>query len=181
MGDGAPRHTLQLRNATASDASSLAALSIEVWLGTYIKHGVTGFFADYALQTFTTDHMLAILENPKEHIIVSQNTIGIDGFIQISTDARGPIQSCSDVEISTFYVQPRHHGKGIGQALLKAGCAHAKSLGASSLWLTTNSENTPAIGFYQRMGFDIIGTTDFKIQDQAYENNVLSLKIPKGQ
>lgn len=181
MGDGAPRHTLRLREVELCDASSLAAISIEVWIGTYIKQGVSGFFAEYALETFTTQNLQDVIRDPKTHIIVSQNNEGIDGFIQMKHPSKGPIDACSDCEIATFYVQPRHHGKGIGQALLKVGCDYANSLGVSSLWLTTNAQNTPAIGFYQRQGFDIIGTTDFRIQDQAYENKVLSLSLIHGQ
>ncbi|WP_425336129.1 GNAT family N-acetyltransferase [Sinorhizobium numidicum] len=33
----------------------------------------------------------------------------------------GPIRGCSTTEISTLYVQPRHHGKGIGKGLLNEG------------------------------------------------------------
>lgn len=62
---------MNLRPAQAADASSLAALSIEVWLGTYIRNGVNGFFADYALTQFTTERYRAWLDDPDEHVIVS--------------------------------------------------------------------------------------------------------------
>ena len=44
---------MTLRPPKTSDASSIAAISIEVWIGTYLKRGVNAFFADYALQEFT--------------------------------------------------------------------------------------------------------------------------------
>jgi ribosomal protein S18 acetylase RimI-like enzyme len=77
------------------------------------------------------------------------------------------------MEISTLYVQPRHHGKGIGKLLLEQGLKYARDAGSPSVWLTTNSENSPAIAFYIKHGFEKVGTTNFHIQEQAYLNDVL--------
>jgi hypothetical protein len=41
-----------------------------------------------------------------------------------------------------------------------------------SVWLTTNSENAPAIAFYLKQGFEKVGTTHFRIQDEGYLNDV---------
>ncbi|WP_242532261.1 GNAT family N-acetyltransferase, partial [Salipiger thiooxidans] len=49
---------------------------------------------------------------------------------------------------------------------------YARSVGAPSVWLTTNSENAPAIAFYLKQGFERVGTTHLTIQDQAYPNDV---------
>jgi diamine N-acetyltransferase len=37
-----------IRKAEEQDASSLAAVGIEVWLNTYLREGGSSFFADYA-------------------------------------------------------------------------------------------------------------------------------------
>ena len=161
-----------LRLAKAEDAAAIAALSIEVWLGTYLRHGISRFFADYVLAEFTADNIAAILADPAEHVIVSDNTEGIDGFIRVTRGATAPVAGCSSTEIATFYVQPRHHGKGIGTALLRAALDHAQGTGAQAVWLATNAQNTPAIDFYLRHGFTYVGQTHFRVQDCAYLNNV---------
>jgi len=168
---------MPLRPATLSDAPSLAALSIEVWLGTYIKDGVTPFFASYALDAFTAERFMKVLQDPDEHILVSERGQGIDGFVRITQNKPAPVPGCSDIEISTLYVQPRHHGHGTGLALLDAGLRICATLGATSPWLTTNSENAPALGFYRAQGFETIGHTHFEIEDQAYLNDVLTRKL----
>lgn len=170
---------MNLRIARPSDASSLAAISIEVWLGTYIRRGVNALFADFALAEFTTPKFAAILRDPAEYIVVSENEEGIDGFIRVSQGEVAPVGGCSETEIATLYVQPRHHGKGRGRALLGAGLRHCRDLGAPSVWLTTNSENTPAIGFYLAQGFETVGQTHFRIQDQAYLNEVFSYRLTR--
>lgn len=170
---------MKFRLARTSDAPALAAISIEVWLGTYIKKGVSAFFAEFALSEFTSTKLAALLEDPNEHVIVSENADGIDGFIRISHNKTAPVAGCSTMEISTLYVQPRHHGRGLGRALLEQGLSYARSTDAPSVWLTTNSENTPAIAFYLKQGFERVGTTHFRIQDQAYLNDVFRLAISR--
>lgn len=160
------------RAANVGDASSLAAISIEVWLGTYIREGVTGFFADFALAEFTTPKFKALLSDANEHFIVSEGPVGITGFIRITTKKEAPIAGCSDVEIATLYIQPRHHGKGLGQGLLSRGIAICQA----APWLMVNSENQKAIDFYLSKGFEKLGETHFKIQNNGYLNEVLGYK-----
>lgn len=163
---------MNFRIARPSDAPILAAISIEVWLGTYIRQGVNAFFAEYALNEFTSDKLKALLEDRNEHVIVSENEDGLDGFIRVSHGKAAPVANCPTMEISTLYVRPRHHGKGLGKALLEQGLDYVRASGSPSVWLNTNSENTSAIAFYLKQGFEKVGTTHFRIQDQAYLNDV---------
>ena len=166
---------MKIRPAQKSDAASLAALSIEVWIGTYLKRGVNAFFAEFALSEFTTARFEAILDDGQDLLMVSENEDGIDGYIRLAESRAAPVDGLSDLEIVTFYVQPRHHGKGIGSALLDIAIDYMREKGRPSIWLTTNSENTPAIDFYLAKGFRQVGVTDFRIGDQAYPNQVLAL------
>ena len=163
---------MALRKANQSDASSIAAISIEVWVGTYLKHGVNSVFADFALGEFTVEKTSDLIDDPAQFILVSQNAEGIDGFIRVTAHSPAPVSGCSDWEISTLYVQPRHHGKGIGRRLLSAAVEHCHETGADSVWLATNAENSPAIAFYLAQGFECVGETKFWIDDKGYLNNV---------
>ena len=166
------RATPLLRPAVAGDCAALAALSLEVWTGTYLLEGVNETFASFVLDAFTPGRFAALLTDPGETLIVSQNRIGIDGYIRITDNRTSPVGGRT-TEISTLYVQPRHHGRGLGEALLRAGLDHCDTKGLGAPWLTTNSENTPAIGFYHRQGFASVGETMFEIDSVGYPNTVL--------
>lgn len=168
-----PSASMSLRAARDTDCSSLAALSIQVWLSTYIREGINAHFADYALAEFTTDHFHRILSSPTEHILVSQNHTGIDGYIRIRTTVCPPSDGTSDTEIATLYVQPRHQGRGVGHHLLTAALLHCQKSGWAYPWLIVNSENTTATHFYKRNGFMTRGQTWFEIQGQKYPNEIL--------
>ncbi|QOF72726.1 GNAT family N-acetyltransferase [Aminobacter sp. SR38] len=162
-----------IRPANLTDASSLAALGLEVWLNTYIRHGVNTFFADYALAHFTAARFEEIMARADQTILVSQNAVGIDGFIQIASGAPAPVPECSDLEIAKLYVQPRHQGSGAGGRLLDAGLRHCVSTGRPNVWLAVNAENQRAMEFYLRKGFAKAGETRFQIDRQSYPNHVL--------
>lgn len=169
--------TLTLRPAHHDDASSIAALCIEVWLGTYIKQGINKVFADFALSEFTIENVANLIADPNEHLIVSQNQDGIDRLMRLFLENAPPVPGLSSFEISTLYVQPRHHGKGIGRALLHAAFERCRSHKAQNVWLATNAENSPAIAFDLSQGFDQVGTTHFTIDNQAYLNNLYAYRL----
>lgn len=168
------RTGISLRPARLDDASSLAALAIEVWVGTYLRQGVNSLFANYVFAELTPARFYSLLQQNCETFIVSQNLEGIDGFIRITEGVKPPAGPGSAAEIATFYVQPRHQGRRLGRALLQAGLQRCADLEAPAPWLTTNSENTAAIGFYQRMGFEITGETAFCLGTQSYPNTLLT-------
>lgn len=166
-----------IRPAVLDDASSLAAISLEVWLNTYIRDGVNAFFADYALETFTTERFKDILSRATDSIWVSENKVGIDGFLRISLNSPDPVEGPSDLEIATLYVQPRHHGRGVGKRLLATGLEFCRVAGRSSIWLAVNAENEKASAFYLANGFEKVGESHFRIGDQTYLNNVLLFSL----
>jgi len=141
-------------------------------VGTYLKHGVNPIFADYVMSEFTPSNIEKRLADPRHFFLVSESAQGIDGFIQVSSDSTAPVSGCSKTEISTFYVQPRHHGKGIGKKLLTAALRYCQEQSAESVWLATNAENGPAIAFYLAQKFLHVGETHFRIGEEAYLNNV---------
>lgn len=57
-----------------------------------------------------------------------------------------------DQEIESLFVHPEWRGKGIGRRLLSYA---VMTLGASEL--DVNEQNPQAIGFYEQMGFEVIG------------------------
>ncbi|CAN7279970.1 GNAT family N-acetyltransferase [Bradyrhizobium sp. LjRoot220] len=166
-----------IRKAHERDASALAAVSIEVWMNTYLREGVSPHFAEYVLTAFTAQNLRDAIGDSGKAIWVSENGTGIDGFVTVCSSATPPLADCSPLEITTLYVRPRQQSGGRGAALLRCALEHCRDSGGENVWLTVNAENSRAIGFYVRHGFNKIGTTYFRIGDRAYENDVLKVDI----
>jgi diamine N-acetyltransferase len=166
-----------IRKAQEQDVSGLAAVSIEVWLNTYLRDGVSQLFADYVLSEFTAQKFRNAIDDSNMAIWVSENGIGIDGFVTVCSTATPPLPDCSPLEIMTLYVRPRRQSGGRGVALLRRALEYCRRTGCESAWLKVNAENTRAIDFYLRHGFNKIGSTYFRIVDQAYENYVMKMDL----
>lgn len=169
MTHSAPR----IRPATPDDAACLAALSIEVWVGTYLRTGIAPPFAEFVLGEYTAARMAARITSLP--VFVSEARDGIDGYITLDPGAAAPVADLPGAEIKTLYVQPRHAGLGRGTALIAEALRWGQARGQGAFWLTTNSENAPALAFYARRGFREVGQTAFRIGASSYPNTVLAL------
>jgi GNAT superfamily N-acetyltransferase len=58
-------------------------------------------------------------------------------------------------ELDGLFVEPAHVCRGVGRALVQDAATRAADGGARSLEVTAG----PAQGFYERLGFQLVGTT----------------------
>ncbi|MBF5005865.1 acetyltransferase [Diaphorobacter caeni] len=65
--------------------------------------------------------------------------------------------------MEALFVDPEHSGKGIGAALIR----HGLSL-HPSMTTDVNEQNTQAVGFYERMGFQRTGRSPLDGQGRPY-------------
>ncbi|SKC54509.1 bifunctional helix-turn-helix transcriptional regulator/GNAT family N-acetyltransferase [Ohtaekwangia koreensis] len=96
------------------------------------------------------------LDNPKGYILKN------GGHIYVALYDDVPVGVCAlikmddpvyDFELAKMAVSPRAQGKNIGYLLGQAVIKKAKSLGASKLYLESNTILVPAINLYHKLGF----------------------------
>ena len=63
-----------------------------------------------------------------------------------------------DVVECLVYVDPVHHGKGIGTALLNELTREARGLGYRTIVASIAKDNRAGLALYSRQGFEIVGT-----------------------
>ena len=78
---------------------------------------------------------------------VSLADTGITGVITYNIEG----EKCEIVTLNSF-----DENKGIGTALIHAVLTAAKKRGCHTLWLITTNDDTGAIRFYQKRGFDLV-------------------------
>ncbi|ALL06534.1 MarR family transcriptional regulator [Pedobacter sp. PACM 27299] len=120
--------------------SAFRALN-EEWISTYFKMEA----ADYKA-----------LDDPKAYILDKSGKI----FVALYQDE--PVGVCAlikmndpdyDYELAKMAVSPKIQGKSIGWLLGQAIVNAAKELGASKIYLESNTSLKPAINLYQKLGF----------------------------
>lgn len=67
-------------------------------------------------------------------------------------------QTCgSETDMMNIAVHPDYRRRGIAQSLIDYLIRELKNRGSESLALEVRASNTPAIGLYEKMGFDQVG------------------------
>ena len=64
-----------------------------------------------------------------------------------------PMAEEYDFELAKMAISPTVRGKGFGYLLGKAVIDKAKSLGATKIYLESNTKLAPAINLYRKLGF----------------------------
>jgi len=81
-------------------------------------------------------------------------------------------------KLERLYFLEEFHGLGLAQQLFEHNLHIAKQANQAGVWLCTWTENHRAIAFYQKLGFQIIGESNFKISERhSNPNHVMYLGI----
>ena len=79
-----------------------------------------------------------------------------------------------DIELKRIYVFSRFHGSGAGKQLGALAIKHARALNAPRLLVGVYGENHRAVAFYRREGFAEIGTRQFQVGDELYDDIIMA-------
>jgi ribosomal-protein-alanine N-acetyltransferase len=95
-----------------------------------------------------------------EALLMARTTVADGAFGSKTNDLQGFILcrlAADEGEILTIAVAPRKRRKGLAARLLGASIARLSALGAKSLFLEVEAENTAARALYKRFGFEVVG------------------------
>jgi diamine N-acetyltransferase len=92
-------------------------------------------------------------------------------------DVRAVVKHLPTTELSKIYVLPQAHGGAVAKALLDAAAGVARKSGAAGMWLGTNHQNVRAQRFYEKSGFEQIGTKRFWVGDHFEDDLVFELAL----
>jgi diamine N-acetyltransferase len=96
-------------------------------------------------------------------------------------DARAVVRHRPTTELSKIYVLPSAHGGGVANRLLEAVLEEARAVGARGIWLGTNQANGRAQRFYEKSGFQRVGTKRFWVGDHWEDDFVYELPLDDPQ
>ncbi|WP_323641067.1 acetyltransferase [Pectobacterium polonicum] len=68
-----------------------------------------------------------------------------------------------DGHMEALFIDPDYHGQGIGKALVNTALSQY-----SRLTTDVNEQNTQAVGFYERIGFERTGRSEIDSQGRPY-------------
>jgi len=96
----------------------------------------------------------AVLDDPHTAVVAKggQVLLARDGDEIVGCVALVP-EGHGVYEISKMAVSPEHRGRGFGRILLQAAIDHARTLGATALFLGSSTKLATAVHLYEQAGF----------------------------
>ncbi|RED49945.1 GNAT family N-acetyltransferase [Aestuariispira insulae] len=171
-----------IRQATESDSIKISALATQVFLDTYATEGVSERIARYVVENFRPEDFENRFHTEGRETYLYELEGNLVGLMELHLAVPCPARPACRLEIETLYVSRHFHARGIGRDLLalaldrsrgpSGGKEGEKGTGAG-LWLTVNHQNTAAIRFYDKLGFEKIGTDFFDLLGESHENHIL--------
>jgi ribosomal protein S18 acetylase RimI-like enzyme len=136
---------------------------------------------EYITSNFTHPKILAELSNPNKRFIIAMNQGESCGFSQLTIGSTEPclshIPTPTMVELQRIYVGLAHHGSGLGKMLMDTAISVAKKEGFEWIWLGVYEENKRAKRFYEKLGFEKVGTHDFWVGSDLQIDEIYLRKV----
>lgn len=158
-----------IRRATPEDCGALA----KVAKATFALACPPGTTQDNIELFITTNLSVAVfaeyLHSPDHRVWLAWRDQQPVGYaVAVHQDPTDPVINkvvtrSPTVELSKIYVQASEQGGGVAQQLVDVVVAEATESGALSVWLGVNQLNARANRFYEKNGFDNVGTRLFQV------------------
>jgi ribosomal protein S18 acetylase RimI-like enzyme len=150
---------LHVRTARPSDAAAMGALVVRAWQAAY-----RGLMPDDYLDGLTaaerTDQWTRVLADelvPPRAVFVAADDDGrVVGFVAVGDEMDVP--DATRGQVYALNVDSDQWGRGVGRALLAAGCGHLRGVGFASAVLWVHRDNARACRFYRASGWRADGT-----------------------
>lgn len=169
----------RIRRATARDAGMLAQIGAATFLETYPEIIPGPDMVEHCAAQHSISVYERYLADPACTVWLAEYmTTGAPVGYAVNCPPDLPVaKEDGDVELKRIYVFSRFHGAGLGRILMLAALHDARLRRASRLLLGAYGENRRAIRFYQKHGFEQIGTRKFLVGEQFFDDVVLAARL----
>ena len=179
--------TWTIRPATPADARAVADVGDRLFREAYGPTHPEPTLSAYVIDCFglaTVERLLAdrnmtvlVAESPDREEFVGYAHLRVAAPDAMSTTLTRALPGRHPIEIVRFYVDARLQGKGLAPALMAACDAEARARAADVIWLQAWQEAARALAYYEKAGFERIGTAIFRFGERDDQDFVLARPV----
>ncbi|HEY6089175.1 MAG TPA: GNAT family N-acetyltransferase [Gemmatimonadaceae bacterium] len=169
-----------IRRCDAGDAPTLASLGAKLFSDSYGPTHPEPELSRYLARSFSVASVRDAMSSDDVSMLLVEDSVGHPiayAYLRPSPEPPNGVNGSRPFEIVRFYVDTARQGKGVGAALMEACFSDAKKRGADVLWLQVWTQAPWAIGFYQRLGFSVVGSTTFCFGERIDDDHVMSRSL----
>ena len=169
-----------IRRCSSSDAPALAALGARLFAETYGPTHPEPELGRYLRREFSVDGVREAIADRDVAMLVVENSPDLPiayAYLRGTPTPPDGVSGGHPFEIVRFYVDAVCQGRGVGAALMDACFNNARERGADVVWLQVWKEAPWAVGFYERMGFSVVGSAPFYFGEQVGDDHIMSRRL----
>lgn len=145
----------------------LQSISRQTFYETYHKMNSKENMDKYLNENLSISTLKKELKNPNSEFYIIKDLDKNIGYLKLNMGpAQTDIKDASALEIERIYVIKEYQGKKAGQQLYEKTIQVAKEKMLKYIWLGVWQENSKAIQFYIKNGFEIFDQHVFKLGDE---------------
>lgn len=157
--------------------AALAELGASTFYETFRPHNTEEDMQAYLASTYTPALVQANLKKRGVHYFIGYDENKEQGYIKLIENPEGINLQGKIMELEKIYVRSSAQGSGLAKLLMEQAILLSKQLGFTQIYLGVWQENSRALAFYKKMGFQIFDTRKFLLGSRWCEDYLLSLKL----
>ena len=172
---------INIRLATAEDASMLAELSRRTFYDTFAAQNTPENMEKFMNEQFTHEALMKEVGEPSNIFIIAEAGNEVAGYARLRESAPPPsLDDLPSIEIARIYALQTMIGRGVGNALMKRCIEIAYEMGKRIIWLGVWEENSRAIQFYIKWGFEKFDEHNFVLGNDAQRDWLMKKTLEGG-
>jgi ribosomal protein S18 acetylase RimI-like enzyme len=175
--DGSDRPVI--RRAGPEDAAALALVGGATFLETYAEIVPGRDMIAHVADKHAPAVYAAWADDPAMCAWIAETRTGAPAGYLVLIPATLPVEAplADDLEVLRIYVLDRYHGTGLGHALIRIAIDEARDRKAPRLVIGLHGQNSKALAFYRRQGFEVIGRRSFTVGATVCDDLVVALNL----
>jgi ribosomal protein S18 acetylase RimI-like enzyme len=163
---------LRVRLGKLHDAAMLAELAARLFQQTFGPMNDPADMRTYVASAFSPAAQGEELADPERVVWIAEDHDGVPiGYAMLRRGGTAPgVDGARTAEIQRIYVDRTWHGRGVGEALMRACLDQSREWRCDVIWLGVWERNPRAIAFYEKTGFRAVGRQTFLLgRDVQYD------------
>ena len=169
---------IQLIQCTTNNLTDLQSIGRDTFYETFHDQNNTENMTAYLEGAFSTEKLTAELQNPHSLFKLLYVNEELAGYLKVNTDEAQSEKLGPDyLEVERIYILSRFHKLGLGKALMEEAIKIAKDMQKTKVWLGVWEQNSNAIAFYEKVGFQKTGTHSFFMGEEEQIDFIMTKQL----
>jgi ribosomal protein S18 acetylase RimI-like enzyme len=170
----------RVRAAGPADADALSLVASATFLDTYAGSLDGSDMVAHCAANNRPEKFAAWINDPGDAVTIGEILPGFApvGYAVLTSGIDLPVTfEHGDIELRRIYTLSRMRGSGLGPALMRQVIEDAARLSCRRILLGVWGENYRAHRFYERHGFTVVGTRQFKVGNVVHDDLVYARPV----